>query len=158
VVLIEDSALLRQSLSSALQELAGAEVLGSAADESSALELLGRQRPDLAIVDLQLREGSGLSVLRAIFRSPQRELHLARMGVLADVGQRLLGAAEQREGALRADVPIVRLLPGTGPAHAGRVLRVIRDESRPTGGSPAGPRRTPYLGSGSSPRRRPGSF
>lgn len=72
VVLIEDSLLVRQTMGAVLGELAGLEVVGGAVDESSALELLQRQQPDLAIVDLQLRSGSGLGVLRALARDPAR--------------------------------------------------------------------------------------
>ncbi len=72
VVLIEDSVLLRQTLGAILDELAGVEVVGAAADERSAIELLQRQRPDLAIVDLQLQAGSGLGVLQALSRNPDR--------------------------------------------------------------------------------------
>ncbi len=72
VVLIEDSVLLRQSMSTVLDELAGVQVVGGAEDEYSAIELLQRQQPDLAILDLQLRTGSGLGVLRAISQAPDR--------------------------------------------------------------------------------------
>lgn len=72
VVLIEDSVLLRQTLGAILDELAGVEVVGGAADECSAIELLQRHRPDLAIVDLQLQAGSGLGVLQALSRNPDR--------------------------------------------------------------------------------------
>lgn len=72
VVLIEDSLLLRQTMGEVLGEMAGLEVVGGAADEAAAIELLLHQRPDLAIVDLELRSGSGLGVLRALAREPER--------------------------------------------------------------------------------------
>jgi DNA-binding NarL/FixJ family response regulator len=70
VVLIEDSALLCQALGDVLDELSGVKVVGQAEDERSAIELLERQRPHLAIVDLKLRAGSGLGVLRALSCDP----------------------------------------------------------------------------------------
>lgn len=72
VVLIEDSVSLRQTLSSVLGELAGVAVVGGAADERAAIDLLQRQQPDLAIIDLQLRAGSGLGVLNALRQAPER--------------------------------------------------------------------------------------
>lgn len=75
VVLIEDSVLVRQTMGAVLGELAGVEVVGGAEDESSAIELLQRQQPDLAIVDLELRAGSGLGVLMALSRNPDRFGH-----------------------------------------------------------------------------------
>lgn len=87
VVLIEDSPLVRQALGAMLGELAGVAVVGEAADEGSAIELLQRQRPRLAIVDLQLRAGSGLGVLRAISLAPDRFGH-PRAVVFSSHGQR----------------------------------------------------------------------
>lgn len=72
IVLIEDSPIVRDALCTMLSELRGVEVVGGAQDERSALELLQRQRPDLAIVDLTLRAGSGIGVLRALFNNPDR--------------------------------------------------------------------------------------
>lgn len=71
VVLIEDSLDVRDTLGAVLGKLAGVEVVGGAEDERSALELLRQRRPDLAIVDLKLRAGSGLGVLRALSLNPE---------------------------------------------------------------------------------------
>lgn len=75
VVIIEDSWLVRETLESILGELSGVEVVGGADDEYSAIEVLQRELPDLAIVDLQLRAGSGIGVLRALSRNPDRFGH-----------------------------------------------------------------------------------
>lgn len=72
VALIEDSTLLQQALGGLLRELERVEFVGGAADEHAAIELLQVQRPHLAIVDLQLRAGSGLGVLRALADEPER--------------------------------------------------------------------------------------
>jgi len=72
VVLIEDSLLLCQALGDVLGELSGVQVVGQAEDERSAIELLQRQQPHLAIVDLQLRAGSGFGVLRALRGDPDQ--------------------------------------------------------------------------------------
>jgi DNA-binding NarL/FixJ family response regulator len=72
VVLIEDSLLLCKALGAELGELSGVQVVGQAEDECSAIKLLQRQQPHLAIVDLQLRAGSGLGVLRALRRDPEQ--------------------------------------------------------------------------------------
>ena len=71
VVVIEDSWLLQETIGAMLSELDRVEVVGGAADERSAIELLQSQRPDLAIVDLQLQTGSGFGVLRAISLNPE---------------------------------------------------------------------------------------
>ncbi|MEN9889790.1 MAG: hypothetical protein RLY78_85 [Pseudomonadota bacterium] len=72
--LIEDSALIRQNLQATLEELLGARVVGHAEDESAALQWL-RNHPgeaDVAVVDLFLRSGSGLEVLRHAPRGMQQ--------------------------------------------------------------------------------------
>lgn len=65
--LIEDSPLLRDSLSATLEELVPLQVLAAADDEPSALHWLAQhgREVDLVIVDLFLKQGSGLGVLRA---------------------------------------------------------------------------------------------
>ncbi|MCR8958975.1 response regulator transcription factor [Variovorax sp. S2] len=65
-VLIEDSNTIREALVPALADLADAEVVAVAETASEAVEVLEKlgDNWDLAVVDLFLREGSGLTVLR----------------------------------------------------------------------------------------------
>ncbi len=72
VVLVEDSAMLRGMLCEMLAELDGVGVVAEAEDEQGALAALETQRPDLAIIDLELRMGSGLGVLRQLQAEPER--------------------------------------------------------------------------------------
>ena len=64
---VEDSPVIRENLIAALEELAPVKVVGTAEDESSAVIWLGRDTPgcDLVIIDIFLKRGSGLGVLRA---------------------------------------------------------------------------------------------
>ena len=72
--IVEDSAVIRQSLIAALEELLPVEVVGTAEDELTAVQWLTRpdNRVDLVIVDIFLKGGSGLGVLRAANRLPKR--------------------------------------------------------------------------------------
>ncbi len=72
VVLIEDSPILCEMLRDVLEELDDVEVVADADDEEGAIVALERGRADLAIVDLELRAGSGLGVLGHIRADPQR--------------------------------------------------------------------------------------
>lgn len=65
--LVEDSPVIQQSLIDTLQELAPVAVVGVAADEQAALQWLSdpSHEASLVIVDIFLRSGSGLGVLRA---------------------------------------------------------------------------------------------
>lgn len=65
--LVEDSPMIRENLIAALEELAPIEVVGTAEDERSAVDWLAAvsQPCDLVIIDIFLKGGSGLGVLRA---------------------------------------------------------------------------------------------
>jgi DNA-binding NarL/FixJ family response regulator len=65
--IVEDSALIRDSLTATLEELLPLRVVGSAEDETGALCWLGTpgHEVDLVIVDIFLKAGSGLGLLRA---------------------------------------------------------------------------------------------
>ena len=66
--IVEDSQLIRESLTATLEELGSVRVVGVAADQSTAIAWLNKPggRVDLVIVDIFLQGGSGLGVLRAI--------------------------------------------------------------------------------------------
>ncbi len=65
--LVEDSAVIRENLIATLEELTPVQVVGSAEDEGAARRWLDdpAHECDLVIVDVVLRSGSGLGVLRA---------------------------------------------------------------------------------------------
>lgn len=63
--IVEDSSTIRDNLIDTLKELADFEPVGTAECEHEAKRWLARNDWDLAIVDLFLREGSGLNVLEA---------------------------------------------------------------------------------------------
>ncbi len=65
--IVEDSAVIRENLAAALEELAPLKVVGTAENEATAVQWLAQPGNDcdLAIIDLFLRSGSGLGVLSA---------------------------------------------------------------------------------------------
>jgi DNA-binding NarL/FixJ family response regulator len=67
IYIVDDSKIIRDSLTATLEELSPVRVIGSAEDEATALHWLGEpaHRVDLVIVDLFLKAGSGLGVLKA---------------------------------------------------------------------------------------------
>jgi DNA-binding NarL/FixJ family response regulator len=66
VFLVEDSALLRTRLESLLGSIPGVSVLGYADSAPEAVRRILEERPDVVVLDLHLREGNGLDVLRAL--------------------------------------------------------------------------------------------
>jgi|SRR5205085_2256158 len=65
VYVVEDSPIIRRLLTSTV-EAAGAELIGHSADASSAIADLSSLRPDLILIDLSLKSGSGFDVLEAL--------------------------------------------------------------------------------------------
>ncbi len=72
--IIEDSPLILDSLIATLEELAPVKVVGTAGDEFAAVKWINDPSNlcDLLIVDVFLKEGSGLGVLRSILASAKR--------------------------------------------------------------------------------------
>jgi DNA-binding NarL/FixJ family response regulator len=75
VYLVEDSTLLRDRLIKSLSRLASVEIVGSSATEQDAIIELASVRCDALVLDMQLQDGSGLNVLRAVRRSDTPEHH-----------------------------------------------------------------------------------
>jgi two-component system, OmpR family, response regulator len=63
--IVEDSSTIRDNLVETLKELARFEPVGATASEHEAKRWLAANAWDLAIIDLFLREGSGMNVLEA---------------------------------------------------------------------------------------------
>ncbi len=74
IYLVEDSPVIRESLVATLEELVPAQVVGAAEDEATAVRWLAdpSHPVDLVIVDIFLKGGSGLGVLRAAQALPKR--------------------------------------------------------------------------------------
>jgi len=66
IFLIEDSELLQELLSDMLSEIEGIDFCGCADGEAEALRRLAETPVDLVIIDIQLKQGSGIGVLDAL--------------------------------------------------------------------------------------------
>src|SRR5258706_2813669 len=66
VVIVEDSAMIRARLAETLAEIPKLEIVGQAETEAEAVSLLRQGGWDATILDLQLKKGTGLGVLKAI--------------------------------------------------------------------------------------------
>jgi DNA-binding NarL/FixJ family response regulator len=71
--IVEDSPVIRENLIATLEELLPVQVVGTSEDETSAVQWLAEpDHPvDLLIVDIFLKRGTGLGVLRAAAALPQ---------------------------------------------------------------------------------------
>lgn len=72
--IVEDSQVIRDNLIATLEELVPVEVVGHAEDEATAVRWLARtdHTADLVIVDIFLKSGSGLGVLKVTHALPAR--------------------------------------------------------------------------------------
>jgi len=92
-VLVEDSQTIRDNLIPALAELADVEVIAIAETAGEAVAILHdlQDRWQLAVVDLFLREGTGLTVLRACqARGPHQRLVVVTNYPTAEMRRRSL--------------------------------------------------------------------
>lgn len=73
--IVEDNPTIRENLIDTLEELAGVTIVGTAEAENESKDWLieNRDEWDLAIVDLFLKQGSGLGVLAACRDRPSRQ-------------------------------------------------------------------------------------
>ena len=75
IYLVEDSLVIRENLIATLEELVPVQIVGAAEDEATALRWLAdpSHPVDLVIVDIFLKRGSGMGVLRAAQALSQRD-------------------------------------------------------------------------------------
>jgi len=66
VLIVEDSAMIRARLAESLAEIPNVEVVGQVESEAEALALMRRTPWDVAVLDLQLRQGTGLGLLKSL--------------------------------------------------------------------------------------------
>ena len=66
VFLVEDSASIRERLGDFLSEPGQVEMIGFASTEADAVRQLATQPVDVAIVDLNLKEGTGIGVIESV--------------------------------------------------------------------------------------------
>jgi DNA-binding NarL/FixJ family response regulator len=66
VLIVDDHPIVRQGLRQLINQEPDLMVCGEATEPQQALEVAGTERPDLVIVDLTLKEGSGLDLIKTL--------------------------------------------------------------------------------------------
>ena len=72
VLLVEDSGVLAGRISELIRRLPRVDLIGTVDTEADAVERIANAAPDVLILDLRLRDGSGFGVLRSLDRSSAR--------------------------------------------------------------------------------------
>ncbi len=67
VFLVEDSPAIRARLAATIRGIEGAKLVGEAGSVGAAIDGIRSTHPRAVILDLQLEDGSGLDVLRAVY-------------------------------------------------------------------------------------------
>jgi DNA-binding NarL/FixJ family response regulator len=71
VVIVDDSATVRDRLAILLTDVSNVEIIGEARDAAEALHVIPDLQPDVVILDIRLPAGSGIGVLRTMRREQQ---------------------------------------------------------------------------------------
>lgn len=66
VVLADDHAVVRKGIRQFIEEAGDIKVVAEAADGEAALEAIRREKPDVAVLDIQMPRGTGIEVTRAV--------------------------------------------------------------------------------------------
>src|SRR5579859_631985 len=152
VCLVDDHALVRRALKDRFAREPDIEVVGEAATARSALALVESVQPDVAVLDVQLPDGDGVTICRDIRAAVPETACLMLTGHSGDealIGAILAGAAGyvSKEniagtlvtavrdvaagrsvldpGATRAVMGLLREESGTGPGLSGRDKQVL---------------------------------
>jgi two-component system OmpR family response regulator len=76
VLLVEDSDVLAARIAELIRRLPGVELVDTVSTEPAAVQRVGAVTPDVVILDLHLRLGTGFGVLRSLGRNPARRPHV----------------------------------------------------------------------------------
>ena len=120
IFLIDDHPIIRQGLANVLNQQATLCVCGEASDSSEALSAVERLRPDLALVDLSLRSGDGIELLKDLrVRQPRMLTLVLSMHDEALYAERALRAGAR--GYVMKQEKIDRLLLAISRVLAGAI-------------------------------------
>lgn len=121
VYIVDDSSTVRTNLSETLQELAQIDPVGTTDTEHEAKRWLSANDWDLAIIDLFLREGSGMNVLQAVRKArPDQRIVVLSNHSSADVRWRCrqLGADAVFDKSTEIEALVAFCAGLRGPAAA----------------------------------------
>lgn len=142
IFIVDDHFLVREGLNKLISRQADMEVCGEAESAEEALALIAQRRPTLVIVDLALKGGSGLDLIKDLcFRFPDILILVLSMYPEKVAGERALragalGYLSKQDGPQAVIVAIRKVLDGQmfmSPALEGVLLEKIVGRREPQG-------------------------
>lgn len=151
VLVVDDSAFMRQFITRLLQEEGGFSVVGTARDGLEAVEAVARLQPDVVTLDVEMPRLDGLAALERIMRECPRPVvmlsSLTQPTAAASVQALLRGAVDvvaKPSGSISLDLDVVReeLVRKVRAAARSRVRPRVAEPAAPTA-APRGPAAPP---------------
>jgi two-component system, NarL family, nitrate/nitrite response regulator NarL len=147
VLIVDDHPLFRRGLVQLLRTIPAFVLVGEAGSGAEGLALARELRPDLILLDLNMRDGDGLDMLRGL-RTARSEARVV-MVTVSDSGEDVVAALRGgAEGYLLKDMEPEAMLEALQAVAAGRVVippqlnhllaAALRGESRPQSAGAAG--------------------
>jgi DNA-binding NarL/FixJ family response regulator len=122
VLLIDDHPLFRLGIMSLIQGAQAMQVVGESDSSVEAVQLVRRLNPDVVLMDVRLRVGSGIEACREI-RSQHPETHVLMLSTYSDEGAVIASVQAGAAGYLVKDTNADKLLEAIRTvAHGGSLL------------------------------------
>jgi two-component system nitrate/nitrite response regulator NarL len=147
VVIVDDHPLFRRGLIQLLNTVSQFRLVGEAANGRHGIELVMRLRPDLLLLDLNMKDMSGLDVLKAI-KASELETRVVLVTVSDQADDLVAALRGGADGYLLKDMEPEQMVESIEAAAAGRVIvsealthllaAAIRQSNRPESPGEAG--------------------
>lgn len=146
VFLVDDHPLVRESLTSLINQQPDLFVCGEAEDAASSLREIATLKPDVAVIDISLKDGSGMELIRSIkARMPDVATIVLSMHDEKNYAERAIragarGYVMKRESTKRIITAIRHVLQGrlalSDQIATGFAEKFVSSSRRPAGESP----------------------
>lgn len=140
VILIDDHPLFRKGLIQLLQTISDFEVVGEASNGRDGIALVQKMKPDLLLLDLNMKDMSGLDVLRQI-RATDLGTRIVMVTVSDQTSDLITALRLGADGYLLKDMEPEQMIASLASAAAGRIVVsddlthllaiALRDQSQP---------------------------
>ena len=145
VLIVDDHPIVREGLRALISQHADLEICGEAESVSEALELVNSSRPDIAVVDISLKDSDGLELIRRLRESDESikilvsSMHDESLYARRSLRAGALGFVSKENAARQIVDAIRRVLEGriylSQEMSEQLLTRMVRQEKEPGGSS-----------------------